>query len=412
MILFLLWILVSSAVFAQPSKPHLPTSEGAGRPTALQTPETISPEQYRDRLISLQHVVTTCREAISVDHRDSDAVGGDVKVSLNSGARTVRFGWLRSLLEEAGHSPATVDQPATSKSNTQLPLPGGASPAGPANASPAKEPLAGTKLPPAPAHDELDDADATASIPARLDQARDRLADDLNRLAEAKVAGPVSLGASAANDHKVLTGILAGKEFRAATVGRTLKDRILEKIASWMNRAINKLVSVGAKSKWIGITAEVGFVIALCVGLVWFLIRLEKRGRFSSIHFQARGASGAPSERDWQLWLKDARLAAGSGEWREAIHFLYWASISRMESGGLWSADRARTPREYLALLADAPTHRDELKSGLTALTRSFEQTWYGGRAAAEVDFLQAQQLAAGLGAKSEASPELRGGSQ
>jgi hypothetical protein len=257
----------------------------------------------------------------------------------------------------------------------------------------------------------LEEADTAASIPTRLDLARDRLADDLNRLADLKAEKPVSPPAFA-NDHKVLTAILSGKEFRAATVGRTLKDRILEKIASWMNRAINKLISVGAKSKWIGITAEVGFVIALCVVLVWFLIRLEKQGRFSSIHFQARGASGAPSDRDWQLWLKDARLAASSGEWREAIHFLYWASISRMETGGLWSADRARTPREYLALLAEAPTQRAELKSGLTALTRSFEQTWYGGRTAAEVDFLRAEQLAAELGAKSEGSPAMRGESQ
>jgi hypothetical protein len=409
---FLLWIVVSGAAFAQTSKPPLPTPEEASRAADQPALETISPEQYRDRLISMQRVVATCREAISANHCASEAVGGDVRISLNSGARTVRFGWLRTLLEEAGHYDPAKDQPAAPKSNLPTPLPGhGSSPTGPANASPANEPLDGTKLPPAAPHDELEDADAAASIPARLEQAKDRLADDLNRLAEATAAKPAS-PAPAATERKALTAILAGNEFHAATVGRTLKDRVLEKIASWINRAINKLVSVGAKSKGIGVTAEIGFVLALCVGLVWFLIRLEKQGRFGSVHFQARAANGAPSERDWQLWLKDARLAAGSGEWREAIHFLYWASISRMESGGLWSADRARTPREYLALLSEATTQRAELKSGLTALTRSFERTWYGGRPAVEADFQLAEQLAAALGAKSDASTEWRKGSQ
>src|ERR1035441_9342535 len=63
-------------------------------------------------------------------------------------------------------------------------------------------------------------------------------------------------------------------------------------------------------------------------------------------------AVGAASARDWQLWLADARRAAAAGQWREAIHFVYWAAISRLESKRLWPADRARTPREYLSLVA------------------------------------------------------------
>ena len=56
-------------------------------------------------------------------------------------------------------------------------------------------------------------------------------------------------------------------------------------------------------------------------------------------------------------------------------------------------ADRARTPREYLALVAP----EDPRKAGLAALTGSFERTWYGGRAAAETDYRNAEQLAAAL---------------
>jgi hypothetical protein len=85
---------------------------------------------------------------------------------------------------------------------------------------------------------------------------------------------------------------------------------------------------------------------------------------------------------------------AQRGLWREAIHFLYWASISRLESKRLWPADRARTPREYLKLLPVA----DPRKLVLTSLTRSFERTWYGGREAQDSDFDAASKLAADLG--------------
>ena len=104
-------------------------------------------------------------------------------------------------------------------------------------------------------------------------------------------------------------------------------------------------------------------------------------------------AAGAASARDWQLWLEDARRAAAAGLWREAIHFVYWASISRLESRRLWPADRARTPREYLALVAP----EDPRKAGLAQLTGSFERTWYGGRAAGESDYQHAEELAKAL---------------
>jgi hypothetical protein len=79
--------------------------------------------------------------------------------------------------------------------------------------------------------------------------------------------------------------------------------------------------------------------------------------------------------------------------WREAIHFVYWASISRLESKRLWPADRARTPREYLALLAP----EDPRQTGLSSLTKSFERTWYGGREAGENDYRKAEALASAL---------------
>ncbi|MGC2615074.1 MAG: DUF4129 domain-containing protein, partial [Terracidiphilus sp.] len=82
-----------------------------------------------------------------------------------------------------------------------------------------------------------------------------------------------------------------------------------------------------------------------------------------------------------------------SGLWREAIHFVYWAAISRLESRRLWPADRARTPREYLALVAP----EDPRRPGLSQLTGTFERFWYGGREAGEGDYKQAEDLASSL---------------
>jgi hypothetical protein len=115
---------------------------------------------------------------------------------------------------------------------------------------------------------------------------------------------------------------------------------------------------------------------------------------------------GAASAIHWQLWLEDARRAAAAGQWREAIHFLYWAAISRLESKRLWPADRARTPREYLALVAP----EDPRQPGLASLTGSFERVWYGGRDAAESDYQRAEQIATALISGAAASAQGTGG--
>jgi hypothetical protein len=133
------------------------------------------------------------------------------------------------------------------------------------------------------------------------------------------------------------------------------------------------------------------------VGLVWAFVRIERSSRVKLIP-DVVPAPGAPSAREWQSWLADAKAGAAKGEWRDAIHFVYWAAIARLEAGRMWPADRARTPREYLGLVPGA----DARKPALTALTKSFERTWSGGRAAESGDFQSAIELAASLGVKAE----------
>jgi hypothetical protein len=193
--------------------------------------------------------------------------------------------------------------------------------------------------------------------------------------------------------------VLAGRDFRNLDEF-TPKDTILEKLGNWLNHLFASAAQFSAHAAWVGRVIVWGFILAVCLGLAWGLLQLERRWRMRPAPESGSFSTGAASAREWQLWLKDARQAADAGQWREAIHFLYWAAISRLESRRLWPADRARTPREYLALVAP----EDPRRAGLATLTGNFERTWYGGRAAGERDFRNAEELASALISGSAAS--------
>jgi hypothetical protein len=168
------------------------------------------------------------------------------------------------------------------------------------------------------------------------------------------------------------------------------RDSILERVNRWLNKLFEGMDKLSSHSRWIGRVLIWGFLLAVGVGLVWWLLQMERRWRIRLTSENDGPAPDAASARDWQLWMADARDAAAKGLWREGIHFLYWAVISRLESKRLWPADRARTPREYLELVAP-----DDLrKPGLGALTREFEWTWYGGREAHAADYRRAEEVA------------------
>jgi hypothetical protein len=186
--------------------------------------------------------------------------------------------------------------------------------------------------------------------------------------------------------------VLAGREFRNLEQAPE-NDTVLEKVGNWLNHLFAGFTRLRARSAWVGRALVWTFFLAVAALLAWWLMRMERRWKSRLASPRGPVASEAASARDWQLWLADAQAAAKVGKWREAIHFLYWASISRLESNRLWPADRARTPREYLLLMAP----EDPRRPALAVLTRNFERTWYGGRIALENDYREAARMAAGL---------------
>ncbi|MBS1805332.1 MAG: DUF4129 domain-containing protein [Acidobacteria bacterium] len=326
-------------------------------PTPTQTAvhaDDVSLEGYQQHLANLQAALETCSQGQDAKSCDPALIGNDDRVSIpaanGSEKHVVRYGWLRMLFQKA----ATKEE--TGKNGKDNAKPGSSTQAEPST----------TQL---------------------LNDAKARLDGEV-----AKSRAPLAAAIDHAKERAVMREVLAGKEFRNLQE-QTVQDSVLEKFARWLNHLFARAGFLKMRAAWIGRLLVWGFILGVCVVLVYSLIRLERRWRVRLALEDDLPAPGAASARDWQLWLDDARRAAANREWREAIHFLYWASISRLESKRLWPADRARTPREYLALVAQ----EDSRRSGLSELTNAFERFWYGGRPAAESDYKSAETVASAL---------------
>ena len=329
--------------------------------------QNVTLEQYRQHLEQLESVVTDCAAQQKLKGPppandsacDSSRVGPDDRVSgavaSDSQPREVRYDWLRVLLARAGGK----NNAAQADSGRLIP-----------GANPRPQPAIGVLL----------------------GQARTRLEND-----EKQAAGPAATDASYAAERQTLTGILSDKAYRGVTAV-SARERFLEWLDGVLDRFLGSLVRYGTRSRWIGWTLLTLLLLGVAVALVWVFVRVERGARVKLVPDDFEPAPGAPSAREWQLWLKDAQAMASQAQWRDAIHLLYWAAISRLESRRIWPADRTRTPREYLGLMPGS----DPRTTSLTALTGSFERTWYGGRAAASEDFQSAMEQAATLGVKTE----------
>lgn len=329
--------------------------DAAATTVTAQSAQDASVDDYRKHLEALAALTAECAKGRDKKSCDVQRVGTDDRVTVgavpNAEKRVVRYDWLRVLLERAQNPDA---KPEDAKKPVQV-------------------------------------GDATLPAPKTttelLQDAQKRLADDLAQAGGAVQAAPVH-----AAENEAMRQVLAQREFhRLQTLnpGQSAYERAM----SWLNRIFNGMGHLLAGAAWVGRALVWAFLLAVAVGLVWGLLQLERRWRVRLIADASGPAPTAASARDWQLWMADARKAAEAGLWREAIHFLYWASISRLEAKRLWPADRARTPREYLALVAP----EDPRKDRLAALTGSFEHVWYGGRSASEADYQRADALAAAL---------------
>jgi hypothetical protein len=184
-----------------------------------------------------------------------------------------------------------------------------------------------------------------------------------------------------------LDAILARSEYahtQKQTWWQKLRARINEILVNALIRILRGVggqASLGYALLWIGICAA-AILIAYWIFRRWFR---AARGQEMALQ-----AAAVPS-RSWQEWVFAAREAAGRGDHRMAIHCAYWAGIAHLQDLGALSADRAKTPREYLRALAKSKLILPETlvtrQRALSLLTSRLEKIWYGYQIATEADF-------------------------
>lgn len=197
-----------------------------------------------------------------------------------------------------------------------------------------------------------------------------------------------------------LDAILARREF-ASVRPRSQSELLRQRINRWLLHLIERLFEsigkhpMGAKALfWLIVIVLVGW---LALGLVRFWMR---RARIEEL----KSVGAVAGHRSWQEWIRAGREAAARGDFREAVHGVYWAGVTHLEDVGALQMDRTRTPREHLRLLEDAEQSpgfsMPRRRAYLAALTSRFERVWYGHDPAGNDDFQACLQQAEELGCR------------
>jgi hypothetical protein len=207
-------------------------------------------------------------------------------------------------------------------------------------------------------------------------------------------------GFSAPDARATLDQILKRREFGAVRPPSQW-DLLRERINAWLMRMLNRLFEnigrhpLGAKVLfWLILFAVVGWLAMMLVRFWLGRARLDELRTVGQVAFA----------RSWQEWIRAAREAAARGDFREAVHSVYWAGIAHLEDDGTISRDRTRTPREHLQLVAEAVAEgaaapqMSRQRDSLAALTALFERVWYGRSHADARDFDTSMKQAEGLG--------------
>jgi Domain of unknown function (DUF4129) len=202
--------------------------------------------------------------------------------------------------------------------------------------------------------------------------ARDRLLNTLRTL-RSEAASFERPAADSSALRVRLGGILGGDEFRGIH-GPTWRDRLQQRIFELIARVLGRTLE---RSSIATIGNAIVYVLIAIAVLLLALWAYRFIRRTAASETAANIATPAPPKREWTAWLADAQAAAARGSWRDAIHLVYWCAVSFLEAKGAWRPDRARTPREYLQLVASSRDFSDSAAS-MAALTRRFELVWYG----------------------------------
>lgn len=195
---------------------------------------------------------------------------------------------------------------------------------------------------------------------------------------EIQSAGDASLAPARAQARTAIETILAQSEFQQSAASKW-RDSLQERVGKWFEELMARFGSGSGATRGTALMFAWAAALAALIGLgFWAARTIADRPRGALLDL---GASAAARPRARELALR-AVAAVRAGDTREAVRCAYGAALVRLEEQGVWRIDDARTPREYLPLLAAT----DGRHSAVVDLTRRFEQIWYGNRAAGADD--------------------------
>ena len=202
----------------------------------------------------------------------------------------------------------------------------------------------------APLRDLLDRAGRDDAHKKEILEQAGMWAENAATQAEGYVASESAASSSSdATARAKLEQILKRREFSPAGPPSAL-DQLRQKIGQWVLRMFEKLFGSMARHP---IGSKLLFWLIIFGVVCWLVTMLVRfwTGRGRNIALQPVGTIAA--HRSWQEWIRGAQDAAARGEFREAIHLLYWAGITRLEDLSILTVDHTRTPREQLRLLSN-----------------------------------------------------------
>lgn len=178
--------------------------------------------------------------------------------------------------------------------------------------------------------------------------------------------------------------ILASSEFSEVEQQSWL-DRAIAKFWLWVNLWLTSFAGLGKSIPWLGHLLEFLLFGGAAIALLLFVRRSLQRQRLAvALNSQSTELAWTRESNDWAA---QAESSARAGDWRDAVHCLYWATIVMLEGRRAWRHNPARTPREYVRLLKPGSAQQGALRG----LTQIFERLWYGLRDADATDYQRAR---------------------
>ena len=257
----------------------------------------------------------------------------------------------------------------------------------------------------APLRDLLDRAGRDDAHRKEILEQAGMWAENAATQAEGYVASESAASSSSdATARAKLEQILKRREFSPAGPPSAW-DQLRQKIGQWVLRMFEKLFGSMARHP---IESKLLFWLIIFGVVCWLVTMLVRfwTGRGRNIALQSIGTIAA--HRSWQEWIRGAQDAAARGEFREAIHLLYWAGITRLEDLSILTVDHTRTPREQLWLLSNPAKSGTLMTASATpaqhapmlGLTTQLERVWYGRRPASVEDFRECLKHVEDLGCR------------